>query len=49
MVKVPPKLLEAIDRFIVEERPGASRPEAMRFLAAEHLKALGILDVRNAG
>lgn len=49
MVKVPPPLLDAIDRFIAEERPGTSRPDALRFLAAEHLKTLGILEVRDAG
>ena len=30
MVRVPPDLLAALDRFIAEENPGASRPEALR-------------------
>ncbi|MEH6698302.1 MAG: hypothetical protein V7672_06360 [Brevundimonas sp.] len=44
MVKVPPALMAAVDRFIVEERPGISRPEALRILAAEALAGMGLLD-----
>lgn len=49
MVKVPPSFLAAIDRYIQEERPGISRPEALRHLAFEQLKSLGIVDVRDEG
>ncbi|MBB5754634.1 ribbon-helix-helix domain-containing protein [Prosthecomicrobium pneumaticum] len=30
MLRLPPDLVSALDRFIAEERPGASRPEALR-------------------
>ncbi|WP_212567914.1 ribbon-helix-helix domain-containing protein, partial [Pseudomonas syringae] len=42
-VRVQPDLLAAIDRFIEEEAPGTSRPEAVRRLATEQLIALGIM------
>ena len=29
-VRMPPELLAALDRYIAEECPGTSRPEAMR-------------------
>ena len=44
-VRVPPGLMEAVDRFIAEERPGVSRPEALRILAAEHLQHLGMMSI----
>jgi hypothetical protein len=49
MVKVPPRLLEAIDRYIGVERPGISRPEALRLLASHQLKTLGIMDLLDEG
>ena len=44
-VRVPPDLLSELDRFIAEECPGTSRPEALRRLAAEQLATLGIRPV----
>lgn len=44
-VRVPPTLLDALDRFIAEERPNISRPEALRLLASEQLMTLGILPI----
>ncbi|MET4682956.1 hypothetical protein [Brevundimonas faecalis] len=41
-VRVPPDLVESIDRFISMDAPGSSRAEALRRLAAEHLKTLGV-------
>lgn len=44
-VRVPPDLLADLDRFIAEECPGTSRPEALRRLAAEALTSMGIKKV----
>ena len=36
-------LIDAVDRFISEEAPGITRPEAIRRLATEQLQGLGIM------
>lgn len=41
-VRVPPDLLADLDRFISEECPGTSRPDALRKLASEALIGMGI-------
>lgn len=38
--------LEALERFIREERPGLSRGEACRVLVREALQHMGVLGVR---
>lgn len=42
-VRVQPDLMTAIDQFITEERPGISRPEAVRLLAREALEKMGLI------
>jgi hypothetical protein len=42
-VRVPPDLMLAVDQFIKEEAPEASRPEALRRLATEALIGKGML------
>lgn len=46
MLRVQPNLLDGIDRFIAEEAPGISRPEAIRRLTVEALQKMGMYDVR---
>lgn len=48
LVKMPPDLLDAIDRWIAEDgamlgAPSMTRPEAIRRLATEQLNHLGLL------
>lgn len=45
-VRVQPDLLDGVDRFIAEEAPGISRPEAIRRLTVEALQKMGLFDVR---
>lgn len=44
-VRMHDDLLEAVDRFIVEEAPGISRPEAIRRLTVEALQKMGLFAV----
>lgn len=41
-LKVLPDQLAAVDRFIAEEAPGISRPEAVRRLMVEALQHMGL-------
>jgi len=48
-VRVPPDLLDAVDRFIQERRAygeEVTRAQALRLLAAEALQKMGLLPVR---
>jgi hypothetical protein len=44
-VRIPADQLAALDRFIVEEASGISRPEGVRRLMVEALQKLGMLGV----
>jgi hypothetical protein len=43
MLRLQPDLLEAVDRFISEEKPAASRPEAIRLALREWAIGMGYL------
>jgi hypothetical protein len=42
MVRVQPDLLADLDRFIAEECPGSSRPDALRRLVSDALIGMGL-------
>lgn len=44
LVRVPPDLIEALDRFIAESDPGMSRPEALRFAFRDWAIGHGLLE-----
>lgn len=45
MVRVPPDLIAALDKFIAEEHPGSSRPEALRIAFRDWAIGHGYLEL----